>query len=208
MTTNLLESPNPTTETAISPETPVATAPEVATTSDEPILAELVETTPIQDDGSAVGEPTPTAAETALTDAEPAAAGAATETPAETSAELSAPNPPTPQIAELREALLERIQSATSLPRGLQRHLASALQDVPVVDHDGRLLAPVDALLAAVEQWTPAAMRLDPRSLRRGEHPSGDVFFTGDPSHVSDEQAERIAREQLQRSGYLPRSGD
>jgi len=119
--------------------------------------------------------------------------------------EAPAPAEAVNPLPAMRQALLQRVQDSVAMPRGLQSRLASALQESPLVDHDGSLLAPVDLLLNVIEGWSPSVMRLDPQSLRRGDHPLGDSFFTGDPSEVSDEQAERIARQQLQRSGYLPR---
>lgn len=112
---------------------------------------------------------------------------------------------PADTVTPLRQSLLERIEQSTTLPRGLRGRLANALQEAPLVHEAGELLAPVGLLLDVVEQWSPAAMRPDPAALRRTEHPEGDAFFTGDLNDLSDEQAERIARRQLQRSGYLPR---
>lgn len=89
----------------------------------------------------------------------------------------------------------------------MQQRLSHALQTSPVVASGDQLLLPAETLLAIVEDWAPEALRIDPRNLHRPEHPGGDGFFTGDPRQVSDEQAERIARQQLERSGYLARDG-
>jgi hypothetical protein len=41
--------------------------------------------------------------------------------------------------------------------------------------------------------------------LEQPEHPSGEVFFSGDASQLSDAEAARIASEQLTSTGFAPR---
>ncbi len=179
-------------ETAGTPETerlPPLSPADVEAVDDAPLEApiEVVLQEPPSSD------PADTAAESA--EAEP------------TTVEEPPTTPPADPLVQSRESLLRRVTESTTLPRGIRNRLASALGEAALVQQGDQLLAPVDALLGVVEAWAPTALRVDPRSLQRPDHPEGDAFFTGDPSALSDEQAERIARRQLQRSGYLPTGG-
>jgi hypothetical protein len=113
--------------------------------------------------------------------------------------------PATDALEPLRARLFERIAESSRLPRGMHDRLRRVVQQSSTTHEAGNLLVPADAVLEAIESWAPTALRFDARSFQRPEHPAGDGFFTGDPNDVSDEQADRIARQQLQRSGYLPR---
>jgi hypothetical protein len=114
-------------------------------------------------------------------------------------------DPATDALEPLRKRLFERITESSRLPRGMHDRLRRVVQQASTMHDAGQLLVPADAMLDAIESWAPTALRFDARSFQRPEHPTGDGFFTGDPNDVSDEQADRIARQQLQRSGYLPR---
>ena len=143
------------------------------------------------------------------------AAEAATDVPpAESLAQPTEPElstEPTPlQTAEIdvpataeRHKLRERIRQSSSLSRGMRDRLAALLEDESFTpaSQSEPLIRAADAL-ALLEQAIPPQLGLDPQSLARPEHPAGDVFFTGDPNHLSDEQAERIAREQISRSAF------
>lgn len=182
-----------TTETPDTEHFPPLSSADVETIADAPLAAPVE----VVLDESHSSDPADNSAESAETvaEAEP------------TTAEESPIIPPADPLAQARESLLRRVTESSALPRGIRGRLASALGQVALVQHEGQLLAPVDALLGVLEAWAPEALRVDPRSLQRPDHPEGDAFFTGDPSALSDEQAERIARRQLQRSGYLPTGG-
>ena len=59
-----------------------------------------------------------------------------------------------------------------------------------------------DRLTALLEEAIPPQLWLDASSLAQPAHPADDVFFTGDVNQMTDEQAERIAREQISRSAW------
>jgi len=66
--------------------------------------------------------------------------------------------------------------------------------------------------LKAVEESLPEFLREKRGEAARSEHPAGEVFFRGNAEEITDEQAEEIARRQLERSGLLrgaesPRGG-
>jgi hypothetical protein len=69
--------------------------------------------------------------------------------------------------------------------------------------------ATVEACLKAVEETLPEFLSANDQlsgltpTARQGEHPAGDVFFRGNAEEISDEQAEEVARRQLERSGLL-----
>jgi hypothetical protein len=55
----------------------------------------------------------------------------------------------------------------------------------------------------AVEEALPEFLRPDRGEKLRAEHPAGEAYFLGDPTELSDAEAEEIARGQLARSGLL-----
>ena len=56
--------------------------------------------------------------------------------------------------------------------------------------------------VALLEETLPAHVLLSIDDVEAATHPRGSSFFTGDPRHMSDDDARRIAAEQLARTGY------
>ena len=96
-----------------------------------------------------------------------------------------------------RHKLRERIQKSSSLSRGMRDRLTALLEgeSAPAGLPDP-LIRAADAL-ALLEEAIPPQLRLDPQALAQPEHPAGEVFFTGDVNQMTDDLAERLAREQL-----------
>jgi hypothetical protein len=95
-----------------------------------------------------------------------------------------------------RGILAERIRQAVRLPAGLRARLAELVEAPEAAES-------IDAALGAVADALPAALRIDERSVRRPGHPGGAAFFSRETGELSDDEAERIAREQLARAGLL-----
>ncbi len=108
-----------------------------------------------------------------------------------------------PQVAAERHQLRERIRQSSSLSRGMRDRLTALLAgETPAAPSDSQPLIRAADVLALLEEAIPPQLRLDASSLAQPEHPAGDVFFTGDVNQMTDDQAERIAREQLSRSAF------
>ncbi|MBC7853925.1 MAG: hypothetical protein IAF94_10845 [Pirellulaceae bacterium] len=106
------------------------------------------------------------------------------------------------QVAAERHKLRERIRQSSSLSRGMRDRLSALLEEVPTAASDSQPLIRAADALAILEEAIPPQLRLDATSLAQPEHPAGDAFFTGDMNQMTDDQAERIAREQLSRSAF------
>ena len=107
------------------------------------------------------------------------------------------------QVAAERRQLRERVRQSSSLSRGMRDRLTALLAgESPAAASDSQPLIRAADVLALLEEAIPPQMRLDASSLVQPEHPAGDVFFTGDVNQMTDDQAERIAREQLSRSAW------
>ena len=108
-----------------------------------------------------------------------------------------------PQVAAERHKLRERIRQSSSLSRGMRDRLTTLLEgESSAAASDSQPLIRAADALALLEDAIPPQLRLDASSLAQPEHPAGDVFFTGDVNQMTDDQAERIAREQLSRSAF------
>jgi hypothetical protein len=92
--------------------------------------------------------------------------------------------------------LAERLRQSERLPAGLRMRLAELIEAQESPES-------VEAAIRAVEEALPGGLRIDQRYLRRPEHPSGEQFFEREPGELSDDEAERIAREQLAWAGLL-----
>ena len=79
--------------------------------------------------------------------------------------------------------------------------------DIPTAASDAQPLIRATDVLTLLEEVIPPQLRLDAASLAQPEHPAGEAFFTGDPNQMTDDQAERIAREQLSRSAFGRKAG-
>jgi hypothetical protein len=102
-----------------------------------------------------------------------------------------------------RHKLRERIRQSSSLSRGMRDRLTALLEgESPATASDFQPLIRAADALALLEEAIPPQLRLDASSLAQPAHPVGDVFFTGDVNQMTDDQAERIAREQISRSAW------
>lgn len=104
-----------------------------------------------------------------------------------------------------RDALARRLVRRTSLPAGLKTKLVEIVRSQSSLDSVGQALLPLDAVLVALGDSLPANLALETTDALTAEHPHGDTFFSGDPSQLSDRQADQIATEQLKRAGFLRR---
>ena len=110
--------------------------------------------------------------------------------------------------ANERHKLRERIRQSGSLSRGMRDRLTALLEgESPAAASDSQPLIRADGVLALLEEAIPPQLRLDANSLVQPAHPTGDVFFTGDVNQMTDDQAERIAREQISRSAWGRKAG-
>jgi len=124
---------------------------------------------------------------------------------AETSAE-PVPSPHReidPKVAAERQRLREQIGKSSSLSRGMRDRLTALIDgESPAATTDSQPLIRASDVLALLEEAIPPQLRLDANSLAQPEHPAGEAFFTGDVNQMTDDQAERIAREQISRSAF------
>jgi len=94
-----------------------------------------------------------------------------------------------------RALMLARIR-LSSAPGAVKEKFAS-------VAETAKDAAAVEACLKAVEEALPDFLRENRAETMRREHPAGDVFFRGNAEEITEEQAEEVARRQLERSGLL-----
>jgi hypothetical protein len=107
------------------------------------------------------------------------------------------------RAAAERQRLRERIGQSSTLSRGMRDRLAALLEgDASAATSDSQPLVRAADVVALLEEAIPPQLQLDPAALARPEHPAGEAFFTGDPNQMTDDQAERIAREQLAQSPF------
>jgi hypothetical protein len=159
------------------------------------------ETAPVAAPPVAVSEEAiETVAAEAATEVEAAVALSDAPVVTETQAE-QALTPTLPQRE--REVAAERIRSSALLPPAIRDCLARVVQHSGEASPGGPTRVPVDELVRAVEEAVPDFLRVDRVRATSLAHPAGDAFFSGDPSALSDQQAEEIARGQLARSGLL-----
>ena len=114
----------------------------------------------------------------------------------------------TGHIQENRSQLVERIQRSRKLPKGLRDRLEAIVHSVQLSrDGDEESSIRVSDAAAMLEESMPAHLQLEPDGLDRATHPGGEGFFTGDAHDLSNEEAERIAAEQLVNAGFASRPG-
>jgi len=162
---------------------------------------------------SAESEPVP-AAQAALDEREvvPEDDGPATEEnhggeqPAQSPDNESSDQPPEEQsrlLADEHSRLFERISRSRKLPKGLRDRLNAFAEKAQWnEDGDEQPTLRVSDALAMLEEAIPDRFVLAADDLRQGEHPSGEAFFTGDARQMTDDEAQRIASEQLASTGF------
>ncbi len=106
-----------------------------------------------------------------------------------------------------RTVLLRRIQSSRKLPKGLRDRLCEFVQTLQLSEDAQHVPAvPVAEAVTMIEAAIPEHLQFDGDSLESPAHPRGEGFFTGAGDAISDEDAERIAAEQLAATGFGTRS--
>ena len=114
-------------------------------------------------------------------------------TPVEPAAEVVA------RIDEQRRDWARRIRDEQRLPGSLRERLAAAVEEAAFVEADAEPQLTVSQVANVFAEALPTLLALDsPRVL--AAHPAGDAFFRA--GQLSDDDAARIASEQLARTGY------
>lgn len=110
-----------------------------------------------------------------------------------------------PAIAADRVTLAERIRRSRKLPKGLRERLCEFVETLQFsADAMGEPVVPVAEAVSMIEAAVPEHLQLDDDELEEPPHPRGEDFFRGHSSGISDEEADRIASEQLAASGFGP----
>lgn len=93
----------------------------------------------------------------------------------------------------------ERIRSEQRLPGALRDRLADLVTEAAGVDGDAEPQLTISQVAGVLAEAMPSLLALDgPRLV--APHPSGEAFFRA--GQLSDDDAARIAREQLARTGF------
>lgn len=127
---------------------------------------------------------------------------------AEVAAEEAAPevtSTATQSVAEAAEvpAWQQRLSRASDLPEGMRKQLSELTQAaVNALPSDVEPQLSLGRVLDLLEGVVPFSMRLSDGEVTVAEHPSGESFFGGS-KELTDADAERLAREQLERCGLL-----
>jgi hypothetical protein len=107
-------------------------------------------------------------------------------------------------LTDQRASLLAAVSAARDLPPGVRDRLARLVEQSSTLDATGEPLLATRGVLDLLAQGLPAVLRREtPAPISRPEHPAGDAFFALSADELSDQQAEQIARTQLQRAGLL-----
>lgn len=103
-----------------------------------------------------------------------------------------------------RSALLTAVQNARDLPPGLRERLRGLVQQAVTLDVAGEPLLATRQVLELLAQGLPPVLRRETSPpVQRPAHPVGDAFFALQGEDITDQQAEQIAQQQLQRAGLL-----
>jgi hypothetical protein len=103
-----------------------------------------------------------------------------------------------------RQAVMAAVRSANQLPPGVRERLSSLVQQTSALDATGEPLLSTRQVLDILAQGLPTVVRShEPAAVSRLQHPLGSSFFEPQSDEMSDQQAEQIARGQLQRAGWL-----
>ena len=98
-----------------------------------------------------------------------------------------------------RRVWAERIRSEQRLPGALRDRLAALVVEAARVDGDAEPQLTVSQVAGVFAEAMPMLLALDgPRMV--APHPGGEAFFRA--GQLSDDDAARIAREQLARTGF------
>ena len=131
---------------------------------------------------------------------------AAAETVVEPVAEPVVADEVTPPLPspDQRASMLAAIQNARVLPPGVRERLQGLVEKAVTLDVAGEPLLATRQVLDLLADGLPAVLRREAAAeIERPQHPDGDAFFAVSSEDLSDQQAEQIARQQLQRAGML-----
>jgi hypothetical protein len=104
-----------------------------------------------------------------------------------------------------RVALAERIRRSRKLPKGLRDRLCEFVETLQLSeDAPGEPVVPVAEAVTMIEAAVPEHLALGDDELEEPRHPRGEDFFRGQSTQISDDEAARIASEQLAASGFGP----
>jgi hypothetical protein len=111
---------------------------------------------------------------------------------------------PPPVAADQRATVLTAVQNARELPPGVRQRLQGLVEQAVTLDVSGEPLLATRQVLDLLAQGLPPVLRHDAAGeIERPAHPEGDAFFAVAGEDLNDQQAEQIARQQLQRAGLL-----
>jgi hypothetical protein len=112
--------------------------------------------------------------------------------------------PPVDKSADRRAAVLAAVRDARDLPPGVRERLTTLVEHAATLDLAGDPLLSTRQVLELLSQGLPPVLRRETSTaVERPAHPTGDAFFAANSDELSDQQAEQIARQQLQRAGLL-----
>jgi hypothetical protein len=107
--------------------------------------------------------------------------------------------PPPEAAQQRRQNWAERIRSEQRLPGALRDRLAALVAEAALVDSDAEPQLTISQVAGVFAEAMPTLLALEtPRSV--APHPGGEAFFRA--GQLSDDDAARIAREQLARTGF------
>lgn len=124
-----------------------------------------------------------------------AAEPGATPAEAEPTPEMPPPDP--------RRDWAERIRNEQRLPGSLRQRLAATVEDAADLNDGEEPRLTVSQIATVFAEAIPSLLGVE-SSLASAAHPGGDAFFQ--PSGLSDDDAARLARQQLQRTGFYRQS--
>jgi hypothetical protein len=107
--------------------------------------------------------------------------------------------PPAELPQQQRQKWAERIRSEQRLPGALRDRLAALVSEAASIDGNAEPQLSVSQVAGVFAEAMPMLLALDgPRMV--APHPGGEAFFRA--GQLSDDDAARIAREQLARTGF------
>ena len=107
--------------------------------------------------------------------------------------------PPLEAAQQRRQDWAERIRSEQRLPGALRDRLAAVVTEAARVDGDAEPQLTISQVAGVFAEAMPTLLALETQRTV-APHPAGEAFFRA--GQLSDDDAARIAREQLARTGF------
>jgi hypothetical protein len=101
------------------------------------------------------------------------------------------------------EQMVARIKQSAALPPALRERLAALVESSGELTAGGQSRVLLEACLRVLEESLPDFLRESRGDAAPSSHPNGEAFFRGNSAELSDQQAEKLAQQQLVRSGLL-----